>query len=261
MRADPYGAVRRAPGRGCRKDPLPVGTVVIRDDGNRADGRRRLVRMIKVRPDGPQQARWKSYARWWWESNRGPVPPGKSVIHLNGKTLDDSPENLAIGDHADRVVLAHMRNPEWSKAQHALCAAGTAEHNRFAGKLHRLRHVLPRYWYPVWDRGGVIFNAPFRRRKTLLIWFGVDVTGYPENGQARKLLEKIAETTEVRAVRGGELETGILQSYLRVDPEFVVSAGREKLSLDDEERIKVLSKSEVWKRAEAAARTDLKERK
>lgn len=257
MSVDRFGAVRNGQGPGILKRALPLGAITLRSD--RVNGRRQLVRYVKVRMDGPPASRWMLYARWWWERNKGPVPAGKLVLHMNGKELDDRPENLALGTPGDKVALAHMRDPEWSKEQHRRCGAATAEHNRFAGKLHRLRYVLPGYWYPVWDREGVIFNSPFRRRTGLLRFFFVDCSEYPMNGRARKFMEQIQAA--IRPVRGRDLDAGILQTYLRVDPEFVVSTGREKLSDEDEQRLKALRETEVWKAAERAAKSDLRERK
>ena len=54
QRKDPYGAVRVAATRHCRKDPMPIGTVVIREDKTpRKHGRpkKKLVRHIKVKDD------------------------------------------------------------------------------------------------------------------------------------------------------------------------------------------------------------------
>lgn len=258
VRRDPFGAVRIGQAKGTLKRSLPVGTVTLRSD--LVNGKRQLVRFIKVRLDGPPQHRWKLYARWWWEKNNGPVPEGKIVIHVDGNELNDKPENIALGTHGDVAVLHHMRNPEWSEAQHRRAGAGTAEFNRFSSKLNRLRKIFDGYWYPVLDQVGIIFNAPFRRRNKLLAWFGVDVSSYPRNGRARKLLASI-DDSKPRAVRGRELAHGILKTYLRIDPEFVVNATGEKLSDEDEEWIKTVRDSETWRQAEAAAKSDLRERK
>lgn len=103
MKLDRYGAIRNGEGKGIPKVTLPLGTIVIRK-ANKGGGK---VRMIKIRMDGPTGLRWINYARWWWEENRGLVPPGKLVLHADGRTLNDKPENLVLGGPADKVLLAH----------------------------------------------------------------------------------------------------------------------------------------------------------
>lgn len=252
LKVDRFGAVRYGEGKGIIKRALPVGTITVR----KSQGQK--CRFIKVRMDGPPRERWKEYARWWWEKNRGPVPPGKCVLHYDGRIMNDRPGNLILGTHADRVVLAHRRDPEWSKEQHKRCRAATAEHNRFAGRLNRLKHVLLDYWYPVLDSEGIILNVPFRRRLPTLRWFGMDTSGYPKNGRARKFFEKL--DSPIRLVRGRDLEKGILATYLRIEPELKVGSLNTRLSPMDEERIRRLSETEVWKRAEKAAAMELRER-
>jgi hypothetical protein len=249
--ADRYGAVRNGQGKGISKATLPLLAVVIRKhNGVRS-------RFIKIRMDGPTGLRWIQYARWWWEENVGAVPPGKMVLHLNGRSMDDRPKNLGLGGPADKVLIAH-RDPEWSRRQHETAAAACGEFNRFNGKLNRLRNILKLYWYPVLDSEGIVFGVPFRRRKTLLAWFGVDVSAYPSNGQAKKLIEKLGQST-IRPVRGVDLESGMLGTYPRIDPEFEVGA-RGDLPDEIRNRVSVLKGTDLWKRAEAAAKLDLSSR-
>lgn len=259
-RRDAFGAVRLGHRKGVRKTSSPVGTIVVRVE--HVGDRKLRVRYIKVRLDGPPQHRWMAYARWWWIQNKGPIPAGKMVLHLDGVTSNDAPENLVLGGHGDRVALWHLNNPEASTEQHRRAGAATGEHNRFAGKLHRLREVLPGWWYPVWDREGIVFNVPFRRRPKLFAWFGADVAAWPSNGRAAKLIARL--DAPVRAARGRELEAGILGSYLRIDPEFGVGAGRRRqagISKADEARLEQLQHDPIYKRAAEAAALDLKARK
>lgn len=257
--SDPYGAVRMAATQHCRKDPLPIGTVVIRQRNK--GHRRRLARYIKVRMDGPKTGRWILYSRWWWEKNRGPVPPGQLVIHKDGDEMNDSPDNLILGTPGTKIVLAHRRDPEMSQRNHKNAAAGTAEYNRLAGKLHRLREILPLYWYPVVNSVRVILNVPFRRCKGVLEAFGANVGRYPANGRARKVVERATAAIGVRPVRGADLSREEYADHLRVDPEFQVGAGHVRLSESQEERVKLLRTSQIWRLAEEAAKKDLRERK
>lgn len=254
MKADRYGAVRNGQGKGIHKVTLPLGTITIRK-GNKGGSK---VRMIKIRMDGPTGLRWINYARWWWEKNRGPVPPGKLVLHEDGRSLNDRPENLVLGGPADKVLLAH-RDPEWSRRQHERAAAACGEWNRFTGKLNRLKKIMAGYWYPVLDSEGVILNVPFRKRKPLLAWFGIDVSVYPTNGHARKFLEKL-DSSAIRPVKGCDLGNGLLGTYVRIDPEFGIPARGEKLPDHIQKRVNALMDTELWKRAKAAAGLDIHKR-
>lgn len=257
---DSYGAVRAAAGRGCRKDPMPVGTVVIRRRSSTSHGnQKRLVRFIKVRSDGPPGRRWILFARWWWEENRGPVPEGQFVIHQDGDELNDAPDNLILGTHDLRIRLAHDRDPEWSRKQHQRAAAGCAEFNRLAGRLRRLRAPLKNAWYPVLDAVKVILNIPFRKRKPLLRWFGADVDGIPKNGHGPAVRRAIA-AAGVRPVRAEDLGAKDLRDYVRVDPGARVATGTVKRK-SHELRIALLLGTRVWELAEKAAELPPKARK
>lgn len=215
MKPDRYGAIRNGEGPGISKVTLPLGTIVIR----KANKGGKKVRMIKIRMDGPTGLRFVNYSRWWWEKNRGPIPPGKLVLHKDGRSLNDRPGNLVLGGPADKLKIVHA-DPEWSRAQHERCGRATGEWNRFHGKLNRLGHILKLYWYPILDSAGIIFNVPFRKRKPLLAWFGIDVSAYPMNGSARKFLEKLDAST-IRPVRGLDLESPVLETYLRIGKSVV----------------------------------------
>jgi hypothetical protein len=153
------------------REALPIGTVRIRQRGK---GPR--VRMIKVRDDGPSGSRWMQYARWWWLQNRGPVPAGKRVCHLDGDTLNDDPSNYRLLTAGDVVFMAHDRDPEMSRKNYAACRAATSEHNRLRARLRRMREWLPTRWYPVDLRAGVIVNQPRRQEWQAYQLAGVDVS-------------------------------------------------------------------------------------
>lgn len=256
---DPYGAVRSTATRHCRKDPMPIGTVVIRQRHKK--GSRHKARYVKIRNDGPPGRRWILFSRWWWERHRGAVPVGYIVIHKDGKELNDKPSNLILATPGMKLKLAHARSPEMSEANRKSASAGTAEFNRVAGKLNRLRVLLRGYWYPVLDSHGVILNVPFRRRKALLAWFGADVSLYPTNGSAARAVKRATLSTGIRPVRGSALEQAYYKAYSRIDPEWKVGGGGLTKSGLDEERIALLLTTDLWKRAEEASKLDLRHRK
>jgi hypothetical protein len=257
---DPYGAVRVAATRYCRKDPMAVGTVVIRRD-TEPNGRRRCSRYIKIRNDGPPGRRWILYSRWWWEKNRGPVPPGHLVLHKDGDTLNDEPKNLMTGTCAMKFVLAHKRDAKWSKDQHVRAAAGCAEWNRRNGRVNRARNFLKNYWYPVVDDMGVILNIPFRRRKRVLACFGIDVSGYPANGHGKKPASKVQRAlraSRVRPVRSQEFSLRRYSTYCILDPASMTYRG----PMDSvAQLVAQLERMEIWQFAEKQAKKDLCERK
>ncbi|MBW3609204.1 MAG: hypothetical protein KY463_12770 [Actinobacteria bacterium] len=76
------------------REPAPIGTVRIHRSG------KSRIRVVKVTHLGPQQNRWRPVALDWWLKNKGPVPEGLRVVHLNGDTLDDRPENYGLLDAA-----------------------------------------------------------------------------------------------------------------------------------------------------------------
>lgn len=230
----------------------PVGTIVLRTGFD--NGRDVQERWIKVRDDGPSPKRWLPYARWWWERNRGPVPEGMGVIHQNGDRLDDDPGNLMVGGPGDRMRLAHRNNPEMSKRNRKSCHQGCADWNRKQGKLNRLKNVLPRYFYPVVPDRRIVLNCPFRRRRTLLAHFGVDVSRIPDSGHGPEL-ESAIRRSPVVPVRGSEIGP----DYVRVDPELGVAtpgarAGWEQMVLE-------LERTPLWEMARRAAALDLSDRK
>lgn len=260
----PPPALHTSRGQRCRKDPLPIGTVVIRSK-TKDDRRKRSLqtRFIKVRDDGPMQLRWVAYAKWWWEQNRGQVPKGQMVLHADMDTLNDDPSNLLLGDATMKMKLCHQLDPEMSRENRKACREAASDWNRLNGKLHRLREILKDHHYPVLDSVGIIFNVPFRRRSDLLRWFGADTTLVPKNWRGAKV-RAVIESIEVRPVQGFDLGTGILPSYARVDLEWEIGAGAGSMSpAAVEEKIKMLKKDHksLWDRALEAARKDLTDRR
>jgi hypothetical protein len=242
---------------------MPIGTIVIRKR-TYGDKRTRALetRYIKVRDDGPMQLRWVAYARWWWEQNRGPVPAGQMVLHLDMNTINDDPSNLMLGDASTKIALCHKLDPEMSKRNRIACKAGTSEFNRFTDKLHRLREVLMEHWYPVLDEVGVIFNVPFLRRPDLLRWFGADTSSVPKNWRG-PAAAAARNSAPVRPVIGKDLKTGIISSYPRIDLEWEIGAGGGAFNAAGVEmKVRELKKNhrKLWNRALEGARQDLTNR-
>lgn len=258
--SDPHGAVRMAPTRRCRKDPMPLGTVVIRSDYN-PPGRRRYTRYIKVKMSGLPQKRWMQYSRWWWEKNRGPIPKGMLVLHKDGLTLNDAPSNLVLGTPGMKLVLAHQRDKAWSQNQHASAGRGCAEFNRKNGRANRATNFLRAYWYPVVDAVGVILNVPFRKRKRLLACFGVDVSRYPKSGAGKKpgsAVQMAINASPARPVKGVELTTPKFRHHCVLEPMSRRCYG--PMATDVGQIIAQLRRMGVWDNAEKYARKDLRQR-
>lgn len=93
---------------------LPIGTEVLRRDGliwvkiSNAPGRHDLV------------GRWKQRARIVWEVKNGPLKPKEVVLHLDGNSQNDSPENLAIVTQSNLATINKKRliskDPEITKS-------------------------------------------------------------------------------------------------------------------------------------------------
>ena len=233
-----------------------VGAIVTRrgfDNGRDVEDR-----WIKVSDTGRSQDRWRPYARWVWEQNKGPIPEGKSVMHINGDRLDDRIENLMIGGAADRMRLAHQNDPEMSKRNRLSCRQGTSDFNRRMGKLNRMKSVIQKYWYPVLAAERVILNCPFRRRATLLAHFGADITGIPASGHGPSV-ERAIQQAGVEPVRGDSLKDSPYASFMRLDPELGIA---DPGKVDDAEgRRKRLESMPLWANALRAAALDLSDRK
>lgn len=237
---------------------MPVGTVVVRRQFD--NGRDVEERWVKVSDTGPGEKRWMPYARWWWEKNRGPVPAGKGVIHVNGDRMDDSPGNLAVGGPGDRMRLAHLNDPEMSRRNRRSCGRGAAEFNRRNGKMRRLRAPLSKYFYPVLEKERVVLNCPFRRRAKLLAHFGADVSRIPASGHGPEV-DRAIEEAGVLPVQGAELSGDRYAGFLRVDPELGVPDPGAPEARNHESRLRALKDTAVWRKAERAAALDLKDRK
>jgi HNH endonuclease len=252
---DPWGAIRNGEGKGINKTTLPLGAVVIRKHNGHES------RFIKIRMDGESGRRWMPYAKWWWEKNRGPLPPGHLVLHKDGDPLNDDPKNLVAGSPGLKLVFAHQRDPAWSRAQHERAAAGCAEWNRQNGRANRDRNFIKNYWYPVVDNLGVILNVPFRKQKRLLACFGVDVSRYPANGRGKKAgsaMQRVLRSSPVRPVPARELGLRRFATYCLIEP--VSKSCRGPMSMSAAQLIAQLERMGIWEISVKQARRDLKDR-
>lgn len=106
------GEIRGASARKWR----PVGSIILRR-GKRLSGqerarRRQSERWIKVRDDGPSQKRYVRLARYLWEKEHGPVPPGCFVSHADNDLLNDDPDNLILIHSRREHCLRLYQRPE-----------------------------------------------------------------------------------------------------------------------------------------------------
>jgi HNH endonuclease len=139
-------------------ESYPLGTIRIRRKG----GTR--VRFVKITHHGPKQRRWIPLARHWWLKNKGQVPSGLRVVHANGKTLDDRPENYTLMTAGEVINLYHSICPKMSAKYHQRAAAGSAKYNREIAQVRRARYIIPSLWYPVDFPKKLIINQPREER-------------------------------------------------------------------------------------------------
>ena len=131
-----------------RKMNLPIGTVRIHNG----------VRRVKVRMDGPPAGRWIDYALHWWRTNRGPVPAGKRVCHLDLDPLNDDPANYGLMTAADLIFTWHDRNPKKSERNFTKMREAVADFNRDQGITRRALGAFPQlHWLAVDLAGRRIF--------------------------------------------------------------------------------------------------------
>ena len=191
------------------RDPAPLGTVRIRRSKS-LDG----ARFIKVTHLGPKSRRWKPLARHWWEKNKGPVPRGMRVAHLNGRTLDDRPENYGLMTGGQIAVLYRRVRPDVWKKMVERRAAATAEVNRLRGFVKRATSWLATHWYVVDPARRIVFNHPRGARHQALALCGL--SGYSVNG---RLAPRILRESKLGfiIVRGDALAAPEFSGFARTE--------------------------------------------
>jgi len=156
----------------CRES-LPVGTIRVRKHSQRVSRR-----MIKVSSEGPKGRRWITLARHWWLTNRGSIPAGLRVVHIDGNPLNDSPDNYGLVSAGDVAFLAREWDPDLDEKNARAVAKATASCNRDRARVRQAISWLPTRWYAVDLHGRRIVNRPYRSRLQL----ARQVTGLPLYG-------------------------------------------------------------------------------
>lgn len=115
--------------------------------------------VIRLEPHGVRRrwikaAGWRrpfvEYARWLWHRDRGPVPAGWVLVHLDGCSMNDAIENLAPMSRAD--AMRHYRTLHPMRPGDPIAAAAKATRTRAI--THRLRQLRKSHHAPVSLLGG-----------------------------------------------------------------------------------------------------------
>lgn len=105
----------------------PVGSIKIHNDNC---GKK--FRWIKVQETGKQSEKYMPYARWLWIQERGDLPAGKFIVHVDGDTLNDDLGNLRAVTRAGHLKLQMQRDPEMvKKARDASSKAAKKRHAQY----------------------------------------------------------------------------------------------------------------------------------
>ena len=99
-----------------------VGKITIRTDKTGAKRR-----WIKVSDNGRPQDRWIPLARYLYEREHGPIPPGCFIVHGNGDTLDDGPDNLLLMDHKRLTAWQSSVRPDMAAKRRAASSKVTKQ--------------------------------------------------------------------------------------------------------------------------------------
>lgn len=158
----------------------PIGTVRISSRGKRSQP----CRNIKVRNDGPTAGRWIALSRFWWLKNKGAIPAGWLVGHLDGNPLNDDPHNYALMVKGDSLAIFAENHPKRSAAAYRKAAKATAALNRQRGEFLRATRILRRRWYAVDFAARQFVGVPHRKPTAIYAEYGYDV-GACNGGGAR----------------------------------------------------------------------------
>ena len=123
----------------------PIGSICV-NIGRRRVGRGRIrrgkpVRKIKVKDCGRPNERWIPYARYLWEKEHGPVPPGYYVAHKDGDSMNDALENLVLVNHREHSKLLLDLRPDILNRARAKSIPAT---KRFQAEKRKMRKSLGR---------------------------------------------------------------------------------------------------------------------
>ncbi len=171
-----------------RKMNQPVGSTTVRADG---------IRYIKVAMDGPPKSRWMQYARFLWETIKGPVPDGKRVLHKDGDVSNDDIRNLMLGTASDTLWIHCHKDPKKSKANYRKCSTATAKANRMRSQVDRMQRWLPTLWYAVNVDQQRAWNNPKRKAIAVARELGLQISdrkmwpvilGYPDGNRSEAIV-------------------------------------------------------------------------
>lgn len=166
----------------------PIGSTSVRADGTR---------YIKVSYCGPPSKRWTQYARFLWETMRGPVPNGMRVIHKDGNAQNDDIRNLMVGTPADVLWIHCHANRKKSEANYRKAGKATAKMNRLRGEMNRMNNWLPSQWYAINVERQRAWNKPQRKPLAIAQALGLQVNGrkiwpvvlgYPDGDRAEAII-------------------------------------------------------------------------
>ena len=135
--------------------PVPLGTVrQMKRWGT-------TINMVKVSHHGPKWERWRPLSTVEIEKQHGPLPAGHQVYHLDGDSLNDTPDNLVL-TCADRVQLNLQRNSGARRKQQEKRAAAVQRSNRVRNRINRSMQIWSTRYYPVSHATRTIILLPFR---------------------------------------------------------------------------------------------------
>lgn len=128
--------IHLSPATEFKKGHLPanhkhVGT--IRISTREREGGTNQFREIKVSGILQGRHKWISHARYLYEQKHGPIPKGRFVVHVDGNSMNDDPDNLRSVDRRGHLALQMQRDPNMLKK----C-------RRKAGRAARKRHKATR---------------------------------------------------------------------------------------------------------------------
>jgi len=124
------------PGKGAEKTQFKKGhlpenhkhTGTIRINTRNRNGR--ITQHREIKAAGIRQGRhvWVTYAKYLWEKENGPVPPGHFVVHADGDLMNDSPGNLRLVDRKENLMSMLGRDGNLKKCRRKAARAVRKRH-------------------------------------------------------------------------------------------------------------------------------------
>jgi hypothetical protein len=137
------------------------------------------------------------------------VPPGLRVVHLNGDTMDDRPENYGLLTGGQVAQLYLRLRPEVRECNRRNVGRATSVRNLDQGRVGRQLCWLGSRWYAVDVARRQILAYATRSRRQLVALLGGEAS---ING-------KVVKRPSFILVRGSELP-GNYEGFARVVPEY-----------------------------------------